>query len=166
MSDEESKLKAEGQQPSDDLLALTADDHLRGLYIEAGDESTCKSIARNIKDALFPPKLPPLQVTSKPVPVKDIWDLYGYKKSSGLYSLFIHVAVVTLLFSLAANKTVQQAVTKTVSLVTPLDIAPYTAQRSKSTGGGGWRRPFSSPRQQGSAAEDRSPAVHTPHGSG
>ena len=83
MSEQESNLKAEEQQPSDDVPVLTADDHLRGLYIEAGDEGLFTSIFRNIKEAISPPKLPPLKVTSKPVPVKDIWDLYGYKKSSG-----------------------------------------------------------------------------------
>ncbi len=107
MSEQESNLKAEEQQPSDDVPVLTANDHLRGLYIEAGDEGLFTSITRNIKEAISPPKLPPLKVTSKPVPVKDIWDQYGYKKSSGLYSVLIHVAVVTLLFSLATNKSVQ-----------------------------------------------------------
>jgi periplasmic protein TonB len=139
MSDQESELRAEQQQPSDDVPVLTAEDHLRSLYIEAGDEGLFSSIIRNIKEAISPPKLPPLRVTSKPVPVKDIWAEYGYKKSSGLYSVLVHVAVVTLLFSLAANRNVQQAVTKTVSLVAPLDIAPYVAQKPKpqSTGGGG-----------------------------
>ncbi len=147
MSDQESNLKAEGQQPSDDVPVLTADDHLRSLYIEAGDEGLFTSIARNIKEAFSPPKLPPLKVPSKPVPVKDIWDQYVYKKSSGLYSLLIHVGVVTLLFTLAVNKTVQQTVRQTVSLVAPLDIAPYVAQKPKSQtmgggGGGGDRSPL------------------------
>src|ERR1700740_1903533 len=31
------------------------------------------SFFENVRDALFPKKLPPLEVTSKPVPVKDIW---------------------------------------------------------------------------------------------
>ena len=137
MSEPETNPKADGQQPIDDVPVLTADDHLRSLYVEADEEGLFKSIFRNIKEAVSPPKLPPLNVTSKPVPVKDIWDLYGYKKTSGLYSLFIHVAVVALLFTLAANKTVQQAVTKSVSLIVPVDIAPFEAQKAKSTGGGG-----------------------------
>ena len=147
MSEQESNLKAEEQQPSDDVPVLTANDHLRSLYIEAGDEGLFTSIIRNIKETISPPKLPPLKLTSKPVPVKDIWDQYGYKKSSGLYSVLIHVAVVTLLFSLAANKTVQQTLKKTVNLVAPLDIAPYVAQKPKSQtmgggGGGGDRSPL------------------------
>jgi TonB family protein len=59
----------------------------------------------------------------------------------------LHVALVTLLFTLAANRTVQHAVTKTVSLVAPLDIAPYMAQKPKPQtmgggGGGGDRSPL------------------------
>ena len=36
------------------------------------DESLWKSLFRNIDDFFFPKKLPPLVLTSKPVPVRDI----------------------------------------------------------------------------------------------
>jgi protein TonB len=146
MSDEEHNLKAEGQQAGDEVPVLTAEDHLRAFYVEAGAEVWYTSLIRNIKEAISPPKLPPLKVTSKPVPVKDMWGLYGYKKSSGLYSVLVHAAVITLLFSLAANKAVQQTAVKTFRLVAP-DIAPYVPQTPKPNamgggGGGGDRSPL------------------------
>jgi len=37
------------------------------------DEPIWKSLFRNIDEFFFPKKLPPLVLTSKPVPVRDIW---------------------------------------------------------------------------------------------
>jgi protein TonB len=147
MPDQEDNLNTKAQPAGDEMPLLTAEDHLRSLYVEAGEEGLFASLVRNIKEAISPPKLPPLKVTSKPVPVKDIWGLYGYKKSSGVYSMLIHAAIVTLLFSLAANRNVQQAVKQTISLVAPLDIAPYVPQKPKANpmgggGGGGDRSPL------------------------
>ena len=48
----------------------------------------------NIRAALFPEKLPPLQLTSRPVKVRDIWGEYNYKKQSASVSLVVHVAMV------------------------------------------------------------------------
>jgi hypothetical protein len=46
----------------------------------------------SIRELIHPTPLPPLQVTSQPLAVKDIWGLYGRKKQSGAYSLAIHVS--------------------------------------------------------------------------
>lgn len=116
---------------------MTADEHLKRLLVEAQDEFFLVSLYRNLRDALFPPKLPPLQVTSKPVQVKDLWGLYGFRPTAGLTSLVIHVAVVVLAFSLATTPAVQQMVKDTVTLVTPVDIAPYVPKLQKQGGGGG-----------------------------
>ncbi len=81
-------------------------------------------------------------MTSKPVAVKDIWGLYGYKKGAGLASMVLHVVTVVLLFSVAASHTVQVAIRDTVtSLVAPPDIAAYNpshqVKQGKAGGGGG-----------------------------
>ncbi len=39
-----------------------------------------KSLFQGVDDFLFPKKLPPLQLQSKPIPVRDIWGFYDYKK--------------------------------------------------------------------------------------
>ena len=44
------------------------------------EQGLWKSLTQNLNDFFFPKKLPPLVLTSKPVPVKDIWGFYDYKK--------------------------------------------------------------------------------------
>src|SRR5205823_6742988 len=95
-----------------------ADRHLSHL-LAAEPEPWFKSLARNIKETINPPKLPPLEVTSKPVAVKDIWGLYGRKRESGVMSLAIHASVVVLMFTVLSNKTVQTKVKEAVHLVAP-----------------------------------------------
>jgi len=53
--------------------ANTPDDHLNRLLCADIEDPWYHTFIRNLKDFFNPPKLPPLQVTSKPVPVKDIW---------------------------------------------------------------------------------------------
>src|SRR5438309_2765379 len=109
------------QQP---VSKIVANDHLDKLLATEIEVPWYKSFVANVKDAINPPKLPPLEVTSKPVAVKDIWGLYGNKKESGLMSLAFHAGVVALLFFVGTNKAVQQKVKETVHLIAP-DIAPY-----------------------------------------
>ncbi len=101
-----------------------------------------KTFAQNVKDLISPPKLPPLEVTSKPVDPKELqglWGLYsGNESKAGVTSLLIHVGVVALMFFLASLKPVQNLVKETVTLVAP-DIRPYVAKpmKQQSAGGGG-----------------------------
>jgi periplasmic protein TonB len=115
-----------------------ADDHLKRLLAAEG-EPFLRSFIRNVKEAIHPPKLPPLEVTSKPVAVKDIWGFYGgQKKQAGLSSIGIHVLVVVLLFAIGTNKTVQKVVQQQIQLIAP-DLAPYkpTVKKDEMHGGGG-----------------------------
>ncbi|HTT64242.1 MAG TPA: energy transducer TonB [Bryobacteraceae bacterium] len=114
-------------------------EHLDHLLAEQLEEPWFKSLYESVRDLIHPKPLPPLQVTSKPVAVKDIWGLYGRKKQSGAYSLAIHATVVVLLFTLASSKAVQQAAKDlTTTLIAP-DLAPYQpkAGPQKPSGGGG-----------------------------
>jgi protein TonB len=123
-----------------------ADTHLEHLLTQTVEEPFYKSFIKNVREAINPPKLPPLQVTSKPIPVKDIWGLYGSKKESWAISFTAQCAVVVLLFTVFSTKAVQQKVKEAVHLIAP-DIAPYTPQAppKKQTmqggGGGGDRSP-------------------------
>jgi TonB family protein len=122
-----------------DIKPVTPEDHLQRLLVV--EEPWLQSFVRSIKETIRPPKLPPLQVTSKPVAVKDVWGDYRYGKQAGVTSTVIHVLAVVLLFTVASSKTVQQAVKQTVSLVAPIDIAPYVPdvkpQKVQMGGGGG-----------------------------
>ena len=115
------------------------DEHLAKLYVPTDEEAWFKSLIRNIRETFHPPQLPPLQVTSKPVAVKEIWGLYGKDKKSNVMSLAIHASVVFLLFTVASSKAVQDKAKEVVSLVAP-DIAPYIpkmAEQKQQMGGGG-----------------------------
>jgi protein TonB len=140
------------QQPPSNSAAVpdpgsVADDHLNHLLISEVEAPWYKSFIQNIRETIHPPKLPPLEVTSKPVPVKDIWGGGRYGKQAGVSSTLIHIGVVAVLFTVGTSKTVQNAVQKTVTLVAP-DIAPWipdvkpAAQKMGGGGGGGDRSPL------------------------
>jgi TonB family protein len=120
-------------------------DDIHLLLTSKIDEPFFKSLARSIKELIHPPKLPPLEVTSKPVAVKEIWGFYGGQgKRAGLTSFLVHVGIISLLFILGTNKVVQQVVKQQIELIAP-DIAPYKPTVKKDTmhggGGGGDRSP-------------------------
>jgi TonB family protein len=123
------------------------EDHLNRLLLPETEIPWYKAFIENVKDAVHPPKLPPLEVTSKPLPVKDIWGDYRYGKQAGVSSVLIHIGIAGLLFAIGTNKTVQSAVKQTVVLVAP-DLAPYMAdlkpkaQLAQGGGGGGDRSPL------------------------
>ena len=116
-----------------------ADVHLQRLLAAEVEEPFYRSFIRNVKEAIHPPKLPPLEVTSTPVPVKDIWGDYGgQEKRAGATSILIHVGVVALLFLVGTNRTVQTIVKQQIQLIAP-DLAPYqpTVKKNPMGGGGG-----------------------------
>ena len=139
-------IMADHSQPNDPNVN-TPDDHLSRLLCAEIEDPWYKTFVRNLKEFFNPPKLPPLEVTSKPIPVKDIWGLYGRKKQSFMMSTGFQIAIVAVVFILTASKTVQQAVQKTV-LTYIADTAPPEvkmkpqAQTSQGGGGGGDRSPL------------------------
>src|SRR5579884_462374 len=84
--------------------ANEADVHLQRLLAPELEESWFHGFKRQIHELLHPQKLPPLELTSKPVPVKEIWGFYGgQEKTAGLSSVLIHGSVITLLFLIGTN---------------------------------------------------------------
>ena len=57
------------------------------------EEPLWKSLVRNLDDFFFPKKQPPLVLESKPIPVKDIWGFYNYKKNGAFFSSLAHIAL-------------------------------------------------------------------------
>src|ERR1700691_2868662 len=103
------------------------------------EEPFFRSLIRNVKELINPPKRPPLELTSKPVAVKEIWGFYGGQgRRAGMTSFLVHVCVIGLLFLLGTNKAVQQVVKQQIELIAP-DIAPYkpTVKKDAMHGGGG-----------------------------
>src|SRR5512136_1070828 len=85
------------------------------------DLSLSESLRRQIHDWRHPEKLPPLQLTSRPVPVREIWGSYNYKKRGAVGSTVLHLLVVGGIIgvSLAGAKVVKQIQQPTVSIVAP-----------------------------------------------
>jgi protein TonB len=109
------------------------------------EEPFFRIFIRNIKELINPPKLPPLELTSKPVAVREIWGFYGgQEKRAGVTSMLIHAGAIALLLFLGTNKVVQQVVKQQIDLIAP-DLTPYKPTVKQDTmhggGGGGDRSP-------------------------
>jgi TonB family protein len=115
------------------------------------DESLLKSLFRNLDDFFFPKKLPPLHLESKPIPVRDIWGFYNYRKNGVLGSTLVHVVALGLAIggTLLARSLVKE-ITKpkeVVTLIAPTDLAlPPSKQEVGGGGGGGDRDKFQAPK--------------------
>jgi protein TonB len=105
------------------------------------DQPLWKSLSQNFNDFFFPKKQPPLVLTSKPIPVKDIWGFYDYKKNGALGSTVVHIlAVVVIIGGTMLGRRVVQQITKpqeVVTLVAPDDIPPLPPSKTQAGGGGG-----------------------------
>src|SRR6202140_1794266 len=105
------------------------------------DQPLWKSLIQNFNDFFFPKKQPPLVLTSKPIPVKDIWGFYDYKKNGALGSTVVHVlAVVVIIGGTMLGRRVVQQITKpheVVTLIAPDDIPPLPPSKTLAGGGGG-----------------------------
>jgi len=122
-----------------------ADDHLSRLFVE--EEPLWKVRLRNIKEFFNPPKLPPLEISSKPVDVQEVGGFYsGNESKAGIVSLAIHGGVIAFLIFISMSKTVQNMVKEKVTLIAP-DLAAYQPKMPKRDvamgggGGGGDRSP-------------------------
>src|SRR5665647_1908238 len=95
---------------------------------------------------VHPEKLPPLEVTSKPVALPETWGLYRVNRKSGVMSVAIHVGLFCLLWSITTSPPAVQLAREFTTLVAPpapfqpIEVKP--AQR----GGGGGGRTMAAPR--------------------
>ena len=71
------------------------------LLMKDSVPSLWDSLSQNFKETFFPKKLPPLVLTSKPIPVKDIWGFYNYKKSGATLSMIAHIIVILSLIHIS-----------------------------------------------------------------
>jgi TonB family protein len=116
-----------------------ADEHLSRLLVDQIENPWYWTFLTDIKEAMFPPKLPPLELTSQPVAVKDIWGLYGRQKKSFLMSTLFQGAVVAAAYFIFQIPAVQVLAKQTVALVAP-DLSPAPDVKINKGGGGGGDR--------------------------
>jgi protein TonB len=110
------------------------------LMPKGPEQSLWGSLRQNFKDTFFPEKLPPLVLTSKPVPVKDIWGFYSYKKSSATLSSIAHIVGLAAILAISyyfAKPVVQEAKRQVVELVAPSDVPVMKPSPKPVAGGGG-----------------------------
>jgi protein TonB len=103
------------------------------------DESLWKSLFRNVDEFFFPKKLPPLVLTSKPVPVRDIWGFYNNKGQGAFGSTVIHVLALALIIAATyfGRKIIVDKPKETVVLIAPDDLPVLPSSKTVSGGGGG-----------------------------
>lgn len=117
-----------------------AEPELNLLMPKGSEPSLWDSLRNNFQETFFPKKLPPLVLTSKPVPVKDIWGFYNYKKSGATVSLISHIIVITaiLLATVYLGKKVIEKPKEQVVLLAPaMDVPVMKPAKTQSGGGGG-----------------------------
>jgi TonB family protein len=105
-------------------------------------EPLWKSLFRGLDDFFFPKKLPPLKLESKPIPVKDIWGFYNYKKNGALGSTVAHVIVIGLIIggTIMGRRLVTKVEAKPqieTKLIDPGDFIPLKPAKTQAGGGGG-----------------------------
>jgi len=111
------------------------------LMPQGSEQSLWESLTQNFKDTFFPKPQPPLVLTSKPIPVKDIWGFYSYKKSGATFSTIAHIIVLAAIIGgtiYLGRKVVAAPKHEVVTLVAPsLDIPVMKPAKTVSGGGGG-----------------------------
>ncbi len=129
-------MQQSGSRPAEPELGLLGD-----MY--AVETPWFKSLIRNVKELFNPPKLAPLEVTSRPVEVAPIWGAYKADKgrSAGI-SIAIHVAVVALLLVIFQSPAIQKKVNE---VMTPIYVPAWKPKLPKAAeqahGGGGQKAP-------------------------
>ena len=93
----------------------------------------------SIRDVFFPPKLPPLELTSKPIPVPDRMAVKRNPWAFGISAGF-NVAIVLVLLFLMGKK-ILETVNKPALVNTPVDISEFKAPKSDISAGGGGGSP-------------------------
>ncbi len=120
-----------GPEPQLDLL----------LHNQTLEEPIWKSLFRNIDEFFFPKKLPPLVLTSKPVPVRDIWGFYDNKGKGAVGSTAVHIVALALIIiaTIVGQRAVKEIVKpkETVELIAPSDMPALQPSKTISGGGGG-----------------------------
>ncbi len=118
-------------------MRVEADDHLSRLLAPDTEIPWYKSIVENVKELISPEKLPPLEITSKPVEVKDIWGK-GTSPKALASSVALQAAVVAALFFLVTTPAIKKKLIDTVLMAPP--PPPKAVKPLPNQGGGGGAR--------------------------
>ncbi|MGA3373818.1 MAG: TonB family protein [Terracidiphilus sp.] len=105
-----------------------------GIPIE--EKPIWADLYESIRDIFFPPKLPPLELTSTPIPVPDRMAVKPNPWAIGISTTF-NLTILAIALFFGAKKAIE-TFTKPPLTATPIDIADWKApQKSQMAGGGG-----------------------------
>src|SRR5947209_2354372 len=107
-------------------------------------QSMLTSLLHNLREALFPEKLPPLRLTSRPVAVREIWSTTKPKKATS-GTLFVHACGIAGLIAISlwpSHPTVAKPEEHVTLVAPPLTdyqpvMKPTVAPKALAGGGGG-----------------------------
>jgi TonB family protein len=140
MLPEEARIRAQDGSTPPERAPVRPEDHLDHLLLSTIEEPWYKSLVGQLRDLWNRKTEPPLVVTSKPIPVKDIWGDYRYTRQAAASSVVTHVVAVALLLTAFSHPAVQQMARQTATLILPSDLSPYlpvAKPAPKAAGGGG-----------------------------
>jgi periplasmic protein TonB len=100
------------------------------------EKSTFRGLYENIRDVFFPVKLPPLELTSTPIPVPDRMAVKANPWAVGI-STTVNLLILAVILFFVGRKIIQAV---KPDITTPIDVGDFKLQGPKSAnsaGGGG-----------------------------
>ena len=104
----------------------------------AKDENVFVSLWSNVRDAFFAPKLPPLVLESKPIPVPDRMKFKRDPMSTGI-AIVMHALIILFIAWVIKQKVFPVAAPAHPEMVS-IDVPPMAPPKAQSMGGGGGQR--------------------------
>jgi protein TonB len=122
-------------------------DRAFGAPIE--EKSILAGLYESIRDLFFPPKLPPLELTSKPIPVPDRMAVKRNPWAVGI-STTVNLAILLVVIFFLGKKILEAPKTKNLT-VTPIDVetTEFKAPKKDTMSQGGGGSPDKAPAIQG-----------------
>jgi periplasmic protein TonB len=126
-------------QPDTESQAATAISDVSALDISFGvpvkEEPIWVSLYKSIRDVFFPSKLPPLELTSKPVPVPDRMAVKRNPWAVGI-SATINIAILLVVIFVLGRAIVKRIQAPNL-IATDIDVGEFKALKAKTMAGGG-----------------------------
>jgi TonB family protein len=113
----------------------TEDHDLDALLGKAFEEKPIWSaLYESIRDVFFPPKLPPLELTSTPIPVPDRMAVKANPWAIGISST-LNIGILLVILFFVGRKVIETV--KPALLATPIQISDFKAPKDTKIAGGG-----------------------------